>query len=70
MGKLLIIIGIICIAAGCGWLALDHIGLSRFIGNLPGDINWTKDNVSFHFPIVTCLLISIVLTIIVNLFFR
>lgn len=64
MGKLLIIIGILCIAAGCGWLVLDHIG------NLPGDINWTKDNVSFHFPIVTCLLISIVLTIIVNLFFR
>ena len=48
MGKLLIIIGIVCIAAGCGWLVLDPVGLSRFIGHLPGDINWTKENVSIH----------------------
>lgn len=70
MGKILIIIGIVCIAAGCGWLVLDHVGLSRFIGHLPGDMNWTKENVSIHFPIMTCLLVSIVLTIILNLFFR
>ena len=70
MGKLLIIIGILCIVAGCGWLVLDHVGLSRLIGHLPGDINVTKGNVSVHFPIITCLLISIILTIVLNLFFR
>lgn len=38
-----------------------------FLGKLPGDIFVKKDNFSFYFPIVTFLLISIVLTIIINL---
>lgn len=70
MAKLLIGIGILCILAGLLWLALDHFGISRYIGHLPGDIQYTKDNVSFHFPIVTCILASIILTIVLNLFFR
>lgn len=70
MAKFLILIGIVCIVAGLLWLALDHLGISRFLGHLPGDINVTKDNVSFHFPIVTCIIASIILTILLNLFFR
>lgn len=70
MAKFLILIGIICIVAGLLWLALDHLGVSRFLGHLPGDINFTKGNMSFHFPIVTCIIASIVLTILLNLFFR
>lgn len=70
MAKLLIFIGIGCIAAGVIWLALDHVGISKYLGNLPGDLNFTKGNVSFHFPIVTCLLASVILTIVLNIFFR
>lgn len=70
MAKFLILIGIICMVAGVLWLVLDHFGVSRFIGHLPGDLNVTKGNVSFHFPIVTCILASIILTILMNLFFR
>ena len=70
MAKLLILIGVICIGIGIVWLALDQFGLSKYIGNLPGDINFTKGNVSFHFSILTSLLVSIVLTVLFNLFFR
>lgn len=70
MAKFLILIGIVCIVAGLIWLALDQLGVSRFLGHLPGDINFTKGNMSFHFPIVTCIIASIVLTILLNLFFR
>lgn len=70
MAKTLILIGLLFIAAGAVWLVLEHIGISRFLGNLPGDLNFTKGNVSFHFPIVTCLIISVVLTLILNIFFR
>ena len=70
MAKTLILIGALFIAAGFVWLALEHIGVSRFLGNLPGDLNFTRGNVSFHFPIVTCLIISVVLTLILNIFFR
>lgn len=70
MAKILIIIGIVCICAGLIWLALDYWGISRYIGNLPGDIHVEKGNTAFHFPVVTCILASIILTIILNLFFR
>jgi len=40
------------------------------LGALPGDILIQRKNFTFSFPIVTCLIVSVVLTIIVNLFFR
>ena len=41
-----------------------------FLGWLPGDISINRGNFHFYFPIVTCLIISIVGTILLNLFFR
>lgn len=68
MAKMLIIIGILFIVAGAGWMVLDQAGLGRFLGHLPGDLNFTKGDVSFHFPIVTCIILSVVLSIILNIF--
>ena len=45
----------------------------RFGGNgglLPGDLSLRRGNVSFHFPIVTCVVVSIVLTLLLRLFQR
>ena len=70
VGKFLIVIGIVCLAAGLvfmfGGKFFSHIPL----GKLPGDINIKKDNFSFHFPIMTSIIISIILTVILNIFFR
>jgi heme/copper-type cytochrome/quinol oxidase subunit 2 len=59
--KLLIVAGIALIVIGLIWA-----GLGRFInlGRLPGDIAVEKGNVKFYFPIVTCIIISIVLSLI------
>jgi len=58
LGKLLVIIGLLIAAVG----ALLWSGLGRsWLGRLPGDIHYKGDNFSFHFPIVTCLLISVIL---------
>lgn len=70
MGKVFILIGILFIIFGLLWLAGDSLGLGHFLGHLPGDISFSKGNTSVHFPIVTCILLSLVLTIILNLFFR
>jgi len=70
MAKTLIYIGIFFIIAGAAWMGLDQLGLSRFLGHLPGDIHFTRGNTSFYFPIVTCIVISVVLSIILNLFSR
>jgi hypothetical protein len=65
LGKLLVIGGLII--AGIGALLWSGIG-KGWLGRLPGDIHYTRENVSFHFPIVTCSLISVVLSVIFWLF--
>lgn len=53
-------------AAGLVVLIVSRLGLGR----LPGDIFVQRDNVSFYFPLATMLIVSIILTIIINLFRR
>jgi uncharacterized protein YybS (DUF2232 family) len=65
MGKFLVILGLLLVAVG----ALLWSGIGRsWLGRLPGDINYTKGDFSFHFPIVTCLILSAILTLILWLF--
>jgi hypothetical protein len=65
LGKFLVIAGLFIAAVG----ALLWSGFGRgWLGRLPGDIHYTRDNFSFHFPIVTCLLLSILLSLILWLF--
>jgi hypothetical protein len=64
-GKILVMVGLIIVAAG----ALLWSGFGKgWLGRLPGDINYSKENFSFHFPLMTCLLISIILTLLMWLF--
>ncbi|MGH6889689.1 MAG: DUF2905 domain-containing protein [Rhizomicrobium sp.] len=57
--KLLILLGAVLIAAGVLWPWLGRIGLGR----LPGDIVVNRSGVQFYFPIVTCIVISVILTL-------
>ncbi len=67
LGKLLIIVGGFIVVVGL-FLAL---GLRiPYLGKLPGDISVDRGNVHFYFPIVTGLLLSLVLTLLLNVFFR
>ena len=56
MSRFLIAVGILCILAGLGWHWLTRIPFGR----LPGDIHIVRDG--FHFPIVTCIVISVVVS--------
>ncbi|MFP7734558.1 DUF2905 domain-containing protein [Priestia aryabhattai] len=55
MPKMLIVLGSILVVIGLLW---------QFVGKLPGDIFIKKGNTTFYFPIVTCVLVSIVLSLI------
>jgi hypothetical protein len=66
VGKVLVVVGIALVVIG----ALLWLGFGKWLGRLPGDVNYTRGDFSFHFPIVTCVVISIVLTIILWLFQR
>jgi membrane protein implicated in regulation of membrane protease activity len=67
LGKFLVIAGLF--AVGIGVLLWSGIG-KGWLGRLPGDINYSKGDFSFHFPLVTCLLVSVVLTLLMWLFRR
>ena len=63
IGKILLIIGGIIVILGLILIFSHHI---PFLGKLPGDILVKKDGFSFYFPIVTFLILSVLITIIVN----
>ena len=62
--KLLIIIGLLLILIGLFYPFFRDIGFGR----LPGDIVIKKENSSFYFPIVTCIIVSVVISLILILF--
>jgi hypothetical protein len=51
---------LVILAVGLVWPLLGKLGL----GHLPGDIVIRRDNFSFYFPVVTCILISLVLSLV------
>jgi len=67
LGKILLIAGAIIIVIGLVLIFAPNI---PYLGKLPGDIIIKKDGGSFYFPVVTGILISIVLTIIINVILR
>lgn len=67
LGKVLVIIGLGLTAVGC---VVWFFGGKGWLGRLPGDIQVSKGNFQFYFPLATCLLISIVLTLVLWLFRR
>jgi ribose/xylose/arabinose/galactoside ABC-type transport system permease subunit len=64
MQRLLIALGVAFLLAGLAWPWLSRLGLGR----LPGDISVEREGWSFHFPIVTSIVISLVLTLLIWLF--
>ena len=68
IGKLIVIIGLVLVVAGA--MLWRFPGLFGWVGKLPGDISMQKGNFSFYFPVVTCILISIALTLLSWLFRR
>ena len=67
LGKCLVIVGLLI--ATMGVLLWSGFG-KGWLGRLPGDIHYSKGDFSFHFPIVTCLLLSAVLTLLLWQFKR
>ena len=68
MAKILIGLGIILILVGIVWLLFPNA--FSWIGNMPGDIKHTSGNTKVYFPIVTMIVVSVVATILLNLFTR
>jgi hypothetical protein len=66
MARFLIVTGLILVVAGLMWPYLARLGLGR----LPGDIVIHRGGTTLYFPIVTCIIISIALSVLFWLFNR
>ncbi|MBI4249799.1 MAG: DUF2905 domain-containing protein [Elusimicrobia bacterium] len=60
VGKSLILLGVCLAAAGAILLAADKI---PFLGRLPGDFHLRRGHLTLHFPLASCLLVSVVLSL-------
>jgi hypothetical protein len=66
MQRFLIIAGVALVVVGFAWPWLARLGL----GHLPGDIHVERENFSFHFPLTTSILVSLVLSLVLWIFRR
>jgi len=67
VGKIFIASGLVLVCIG---LFISFGGKFDFLGKLPGDIRIERENFSFYFPLGTCLLISLLLSLVFWLFKR
>jgi hypothetical protein len=67
LGKFLVVIGVLI--SGVGLLLWSGLGRG-WLGRLPGDVHYSRGNFTVYFPIVTCILLSLLLSLILWLFRR
>jgi hypothetical protein len=66
IGRIVLVVGVVLVIVG----GLAVLGVRLPFGRLPGDIAIEGERGGIYFPIVTMIVISVVLTVVVNLFFR
>ena len=66
VGRIILVVGLLTAALG-GYLAL---GGKLPFGSLPGDFSWSSGNVSVSVPLMSGIVISILLTVVINIFLR
>ncbi|HEV2382455.1 MAG TPA: DUF2905 domain-containing protein [Terriglobia bacterium] len=62
IGKLIVVAGFVLVVVGALVMTASRLGFLGGMGSLPGDIAYKGKHVSFYFPIVTCLVLSVVVT--------
>ena len=67
LGKTLIYLGVVLVVIG---LILSFAGKLPWLGHLPGDISIERERFSFYFPLATCILISVVVSLVLYFFRR
>ena len=68
IGKILALFGVVLLLVGSGLILMDKFGVK--LGHLPGDLRIQTDSFTCVFPLVSSILISVLLTVVVNLVLR
>ncbi len=66
LGRVLILLGVLLVVAG----ALCVVGARLGLGALPGDLAWRRGNVGVYAPLASCIVLSILLSVVLNILLR
>ena len=69
MAKVFIVLGLVFLGVGLILNFAGHLSFFR-LGRLPGDLIFKRDNLTFHLPVTTSIVLSILLTLVLSFFFR
>jgi hypothetical protein len=67
LGRILIVFGIVLVVLGAVFLVAPRV---PFLGRLPGDFVLRRDHATIYIPLATCLALSLVISILLNIFWR
>jgi hypothetical protein len=67
LGRILIVFGIVLVVLGAVFLVAPRV---PFLGRLPGDFVLRRDHATIYVPLATCLVLSLVISILLNIFWR
>jgi len=67
IGRILIYLGLLLVVLG---VIFSLVGKIPWLGHLPGDITIERERFTFYFPLATCLIISVILSLVLYLFRR
>lgn len=67
LGRILIVFGIVLVLLGAVFLVAPRV---PFLGRLPGDFVLRRDHATIYIPLATCLVLSLVISILLNVFWR
>jgi hypothetical protein len=67
LGRTVLGLGVLLVVVGAAMMLAGKI---PWLGHLPGDIQVERDRFSFYFPVATCLVVSVVLSVVLKLIFR
>lgn len=67
LGRTLIVLGLVSVVIGIALVLAPRI---PWLGRLPGDILVQRDRFTFYFPLATSIVVSLLLTVLLNIFFR
>jgi hypothetical protein len=68
IGKWIVVVGLALVVVGGLFWLIGRAGIP--LGRLPGDINIQRGGFTFYFPLATSILVSVVLTVLINLLLR
>jgi hypothetical protein len=67
LGRILIVFGIVLVVLGAVFVVAPRV---PFLGRLPGDFVLRRDHATIYVPLATCLALSLVISILLNIFWR